>query len=162
MEKAYSGSTDDILIGSFRPHGRVDIRIVDPITYSEAYGPFNAELIHALIRVQRKLAVQATLQGPQGEIISIYDSALAGPEVIGIFTRALEAMLREGRSKVGAALLIGPDVEGITIMLPAILACYTKAGIPNRVFEKMEDAEIWIKGLIEAARVRADAGAVSG
>ncbi len=163
MEKAYTGSTDDILVGAFRPHGRVDVRIVDPIAYSEAYGPFNAELIHALIRIQRKLAAQARLEGPQGEIISIFDSALAGPEVVGILTQALQAMLREGRSKVGAALLIGPDVEGISIMLPAILACYTKAGIPSRVFDKMEDAESWIRDLIAAACAEAEATkAVSG
>ncbi|MES2104081.1 MAG: hypothetical protein V4634_08685 [Pseudomonadota bacterium] len=155
MEKALIGSTDDVLIGAFRPHGRVDIRIENSIIYSDAYGPFNIELVHALVRIQHQLAAQGNITGPLGEVIRISDSALAGRNVVDILTKALERMRQEGRSRVGAAFLIGPEVEGISIMLPTILSRYTEAGIPNRVFEKMEDAESWIRSLLDAAREQA-------
>lgn len=154
MEQVLTGSTDDILIGTFRPHGRVDIRIENGLIYSDAYGPFNRELIHALVRIQRKLAAQGNLTEPHGEVISIFESALAGRDVVDILTRALQGMQRESRKKLGAAFLIGPEVEGVSIMLPAILSCYTNAGIPSRVFEKMEEAESWLRSLLDAERAK--------
>ncbi|GGC70682.1 hypothetical protein [Undibacterium terreum] len=157
MEKALTGSTDDILIGAFRPHGRVDVRIENGIIYSDAYGPFNIELIHALVRIQRRLVAQGKLTGPLGEVIHIFSSALAGREVVDVLTQAMDRANLEGRGRVGAAFLIGPEVEGISIMLPAILACYAKVGVPSRVFERLEDAENWIRGLLDAESAKNEA-----
>jgi hypothetical protein len=157
MEKALTGSTDDILTGTFRPHGRVDIRVENNIIYSDARGPFNIELIHALVRTQRRLAAQGGLTGPLGEVIRISDSALAGRDVMNILMQAIQKTQQDGHRRVGAAFLIAPDVEGISIMLPAILSCYTKAGLPCRQFEKMEDAESWIRGLLDAEQAKVQA-----
>ncbi|MES2071872.1 MAG: hypothetical protein V4488_16065 [Pseudomonadota bacterium] len=152
MEKVLKASTDEIFISNFRSHGRVDIRIENHILYSDAYGPFNAELIHALVRTQQTLIAKAGLSGPLGEVIRISNSALAGRDVVDIFKQAMQQMQQGGRSRVGAAYLVAEDVEGASIMLPAILAAYAKIGMPCRAFDSMQDAENWVTGLLEAER----------
>ena len=133
---------------TFRPHGRASFRIVGPIVVMHVRGPWNAELV-----VRSHADLQAALgelqAGAWGMMVVVQGSALFGPDAMdAIRDVARNETARMGR--VATAWVLGPDVEGATLM-PGVIESLYGGSDRIRIFEAVQPAEAWLKERVVAA-----------
>ncbi len=117
-------STDHYQHGQFRAHGRVEMHLKGNIIYVDAHGPFNLELINALV-------------------------ALASLEVLEAHKQLLVMLKGAGLAHKATANVIPENLEGAEFTAPIAAQNYAEIGWPFRIFQSMEDAENWIHSLAE-------------
>lgn len=142
------GSTDSVDYQKFRPHGRVNISIIDnQIAQFQALGPFNLELLGALDKIESKV-LQKVKQKPWAEVIIFEQSCLATEEVFSAFVSHLKAQKRAGLSARVSALVFNQDIEGAILMIDKYKRCFEVAGLEYRHFENKEEAIKWAQKYI--------------
>lgn len=138
-------TTDEYSPKLFRPHGRVEFSVLeDNILVCEAVGPFNLELITAVVFVQSPLIDDLIKQEKWGDIVVFKESALASPQVLSSFTEYLRSLSTSMRMPTATALVIPAEVEGSTIMTQQYQICYDDAGLNAVVFDDFDKALAWI------------------
>ncbi|MES2047791.1 MAG: hypothetical protein V4447_05285 [Pseudomonadota bacterium] len=140
-------STDYYQQGQFRAHGRVEMHLKGNIIYVDARGPFNLELINALVALEAEFLAQVASQGPFFEIVSFSESVLASLEVLEAHKQLLVMLKRAGLAHKATANVIHDKLEGAEFTAPIAAQNYAAVGWPFQIFQSMEDAENWIHSL---------------
>ncbi len=144
-------TTDDYSPKHFRPHGRVEFSVLEEnILLCEAIGPFNLELISAVVTIESPLIDGLVKHGKWGDIVVFKESAMASAEVVSSFTEYLRSLSTSMRMPTATALVISSETEGSKIMTQYYQKCYADAGLHAIVFEALDEAIVWVKTQIES------------
>ena len=144
MQKPEILTTDEFNRQLFRPHGRVAFAREGQVLVCEAIGPFNKELVEAVVGVTANLIAEMTQHGKWGAIIEIRKSALASSEVLAAYTAYLQQLVAAGVASCITAMVIAHDVEGCLLMQQHFVKAYADAGLLLAVFENVGDAKTWV------------------
>ena len=145
-------STDTFAQGTtFRPHGRLEMRIEGSIAYADAYGPFNVEFIQAVALTLRDVRSSTELPRPYANIVQFHVSLMGSKEMLDLLSSTIGQIRGED---VGTALafVVAPEVEGRDLMLPLFERVFREHGRNFRSFDNGPEAEAWVHDCLEAAR----------
>jgi len=137
-------TTDEFNHQQFRPHGRAEFARDGQVLVCEAIGPFNKELVDAVVGVKAGIISDLIRRGKWGVVIAIRKSALASSEVLAAFTAHLRQLVDAGVASSAAAMVISRDVEGWSLMPQLFVKVYADAGLNLAVFENVGDAKAWV------------------
>lgn len=139
---------------AFPPHGTVDQSteegVVGGIIYIDATGPFNREMVDRIREVHTPTFRDAAAKGPFGHISTFHASMLATPDAFDAFAALIADWKAMGILPAASAYVVAPEVEGSTIVLTHYRRAW--AGLTFEVFERRDDAEAWIAGILRGAR----------
>ncbi|MCZ8166069.1 hypothetical protein [Silanimonas sp.] len=126
----------------FPAHGRVEVHPHGRVVYFEATGPFNAEAVAVMRTAYTPIMASMAADGPFGHISTFHESMLATPEAFTTFAALIADWKAMGILPTASAYVVGPDVEGKTI----VEAHYRRAweGALLEIFEQRDEAEAWI------------------
>nr|WP_315491578.1 hypothetical protein [uncultured Rhodoferax sp.] len=93
MSKVSLTSTDQFNSAKFRPHGRVEYEDQGRVLLATAVGPFNVELMSALLEMAKFTFPTMAAKGPWANIALFRNSALCSTEVLEGVTDALKQMV---------------------------------------------------------------------
>jgi len=144
MAKSKRVSTKDIPSRNFAPHGAMELVVHDRLNMIEAEGPFNLQLVTAGDAAQEKLDAELQSKGRWGTLLIFRKSALASFEVIAEIESILKRRKAKGICPQAVAIVLGPEVEGASLMAPHYLKAYTNAGILTQVFDREDAATQWL------------------
>jgi hypothetical protein len=140
--------TDDHVQGSFKPHGRVEMFLRERIICVKARGPFNQELMTALMALEAEFLREVAAQGPFGEIVSFYESVLASPEVMLAHRQLLEMLKGAGLAHKATAYVITPNLEGAEFTAPIAANNYAAVAWPFQIFDNLSEAQVWVERML--------------
>ncbi len=150
-DKPLKSSTTQVKATQFRPHGRVDIWMDGQLQHYEATGPFNKELVDCLAIAQLNSLQTLQPTGPWVSICTIVESALATPDGLARYAELMRTPKPAELTPVATAFVIGPEVEGGTIMAPLFAKIYADIGRPFKTFETLAEAQRWARTLTQVA-----------
>lgn len=137
-------NTDQFEQDNFRAHGRVEMSLSGKTIHVNARGPFNEELTTALATLEAEFLTNAASQGPFNEIVVFHESVLASPEVLAAHAQLLVMLKGAGLAHTATAYVIPDDLEGAAFTGPIAAKNYAAVEWPFKIFQHLEDAEIWI------------------
>lgn len=143
-------NTDQFEQDNFRAHGRVEMSLAGKTIRVHARGPFNEELTTALATLEAEFLTNAASQGPFTEIVVFSESVLASPEVLAAHGQLLLMLKGAGLAHKATAYVIPDDLEGAEFTAPIAAKNYAAVDWPFRIFQRLEDAEIWIDAMSDA------------
>lgn len=133
-------------MGRFPAHGRAAFSVEDRLLVTEAEGPFNVELVRALRTPATEASAPLRAQGQVwGQLSRFRRSALASPDTLAAFAALLIDMRDEGVAPAFTAYVLGPDVEGASLMAAPLRRCFEAAGLGFAHFEREEEARAWLR-----------------
>ncbi len=138
-----SFNTDQFSPQVFRPHGRVEYEAKGNLLLARAYGPFNGELMAAVLEMAKVTFPPMTAQGPWAHICTFSESALCSFEVLSDLAAALDLMVKAGIAPVVLAFILPADVEGSQLMAPLYEKALKDVGVPFKCFAEAEPAYFW-------------------
>lgn len=151
-DKPPVGSTTQVPGARFRPHGRVDMWMEDDVLQYEATGPFNVEVVDCLAITQRDYLLSLTIEGPWASIGILRNSAMMTPEGLQRYTELMQSAKPEHLEPVATAFVLGPEIEGGRIMRPHFERIYALIQRPFRIVDTMEEAQQWVRSMVQAHR----------
>ena len=149
IPRASAVSTDEVDPSRFRPHGRVEFVRRENVLICYATGPFNAELIEAVSKVETGLIVELIQQGKWGDVIVLKESALASPDTVDAFAANVKRLVGLGVMSSATALVLTPEVEGAQLMAPHYIRAYSNVGLELHVCDSLEQGWNWVKARLE-------------
>jgi hypothetical protein len=135
----------------FQPHGNLTAHVAGKVLYFESTGPFNVEVVDAVVRAYQPLLQRLADAGPFGHISVFHESMLATPDALHAFDALLGEWRRTGLAPLANAYVADADVEGRDIMMPVFAKVFSGFS-PFRDFHNIEEAEGWIGAALAAAR----------
>lgn len=139
----------------FTPHGELSAQICGKVLYFESVGPFNAEVVDAVVREFRPVLARLADAGPFGHISVFHRSMLATPDALASLAALLAEWKQSGLAPIANAYVAGEAVEGRGIMLPVFARAFDGFG-PFRGFHHLDEAEAWIAAALHEAGVDDD------
>jgi hypothetical protein len=132
------------------PRGHITAHIADRVLFFESTGPFDGEIVEAVIRAYRPLLQRLADGGPFAHLSTFHRSMLTTPDALGAFDHLLGEWRRSGLSPIANAYVATADIEGRGLMMPVFAKVF--AGFsPFRDFEHFVDAEAWVRQQLAAA-----------
>ncbi|WP_397607258.1 hypothetical protein [Silanimonas sp.] len=133
----------------FPAHGRVEVHPHGRVVYFEATGPFNAEAVAVMRTAYTPIMASMAEDGAFGHISTFHESMLATPEAFAAFGALLVEWKAAGILPTANAYVVGPEVEGVTI----VQSHYRRAweGACFEIFERRDEAEAWIARMLAEA-----------
>jgi hypothetical protein len=145
-------STDDLPSGKFSVHGRVSLTVKDNIIIYHAKGPFNIEFLAALEKIEENVLRDMKSEVKDWcEIIIFEVTCMAYEEVVIGFGAYLKELKKNGLIPLAIAYVIGPDVEGDTIMKSKFEKCHADADINFSIFSNEDEARSWVDKYLPAS-----------
>jgi len=136
--------TDSTKVTRFNQHGRMVSRVEDNILFNEATGPFNAEIIAAIRLIQQEMLEEISTKEKWAQIYVFFDSVLCSPDTIEALQVYLANLKGKLKKPVATAFVIGPGVEGRSMMGPHYRQVYEQANLNFQLFETVEQAQVWV------------------
>ena len=137
-------STDEFGVSKFQSHGRVDYKIEGSTLCAIASGPFNMELMGALLEMAKVVFPEMASNGPWVSITVFHNSALCSLEVMHALTEAMRQMMLSGIHPMATAFILSPDVEGAHMMGPLFEKAYADAGAMLKCFANYDAGMSWL------------------
>ncbi|ARV20709.1 hypothetical protein AEP_03792 [Curvibacter sp. AEP1-3] len=134
----------------FKPHGRVTYEYSGKMLWANAIGPFNQELMAAVLEMARIAFPVMTAQGPWVHICTFHESALCSPEVLTDLGSALSEMARGGVAPQAMAFVLPAAVEGSALMGPLYAKVFQGTGVPFAHFADRDAACAWVESVFGA------------
>lgn len=131
------------------PRGHITAHIAERVLFFESTGPFDGEIVEAVIRAYRPLLQRLAEGGPFGHVSFFHRSMLATPDAMQAFDHLLSEWRHSGLSPVANAYVAPADIEGRSRMIP-IFAKVFSGFSPFRDFESFDEAEAWVRQRLEA------------
>lgn len=131
----------------FEPHGRITAHLAGRILFFETTGPFNAEVVEAVVRAYEPLVKSVAGTGRFGHISVFHRSMLATPDTLEALNLLLGEWRQSGFAPIGNAYVADDSVEGRNIMMPVFAKVFEGFG-RFRDFHRIADAEAWIAELL--------------
>ncbi|CAM8667886.1 hypothetical protein MCEMSEM18_01658 [Comamonadaceae bacterium] len=138
-------STTNFLSQSFKPHGRIDSKVIGNIFVQEGTGPFNKEIFLAMRSVHSSAKEMLPSEGPWYGLFIFRNSALAPQEMLDDFCEYLKDQKRLNRSSRATAIVLSESVEAAALMKPLYLRVWSEAGIPCKAFGDEREAHEWLE-----------------
>jgi hypothetical protein len=130
---------------AFPPHGRSDFHADGAIIRVSVEGPFNVEGVDEFARKMLALYSTIPLDQPVVTLAELRRSVLMPPDAWA----RLEAHMQRARlgppRVLATAWLVGPDVEGGSLMIPRARQMYADAGRAFEVFADPDAAILWAR-----------------
>ena len=144
-------STDLVKATLFNPHGKVEMWLEDQQVHYQATGPFNRELVDCLAIAQLDFLQKAQPQGPWVSVCNVVDNTMSSPDGIARYGEIMAAPKPPGFTPIATAFVLAPDVEGARIMAPLFTRIYAEINRPFRIFDTMEQAQVWARSMLAEA-----------
>lgn len=135
----------------FQPHGMITTHIAGKVLYFESTGPFDAEVVDAVVRAYQPLLQRLADGGPFGHVSVFHQSMLATPGALDALEGLLVEWLRSGLAPVANAYVAADDVKGRDVMMPTFARVFSGFS-PFRDFRAVDDAERWITDSLAKAK----------
>ncbi len=132
------------------PRGHMTAHIADRVLFFESTGPFDGEIVDAVIRAYRPLLQRLADGGPFAHVSTFHRSMLATPDALEAFDQLLGEWRRSGLAPIAHAYVAAADIEGRNVMMP-IFANVFSGFSPFREFERFEEAEAWVRQQLATA-----------
>jgi hypothetical protein len=142
-------STDQFGSKVFRPHGRAEYEDRGKLLLARASGPFNSELMAAVLEMAKITFPAMTKKGPWAHICTFSKSALCSLEVLSDLAGALGQMVQAGVAPEAMAFVLPADVEGSTLMSPLYEKALRDVGVPFKCFSEVGEAYVWVESFVE-------------
>lgn len=142
----------------FTPHGELSAQLCGQVLYVESVGPFNAEVVEAVVRAFRPVLAQLADAGPFAHISVFHRSMLATPDALASFAALLAEWKRSGLAPMANAYVAGSEVEGSGLMMPVFARAFDGFG-QFRAFQRLDEAERWIATALREGSADDDASA---
>lgn len=126
------------------PRGHITAHIADRVLFFESTGPFDGEIVEAVIRAYRPLLQRLAEGGPFGHVSVFHRSMLATPDAMQAFDHLLGEWRHSGLSPIANAYVVAAEVEGRDRMIPVFAQVFDGFS-PFRVFERFDEAEAWVR-----------------
>ncbi|MGL6290964.1 MAG: hypothetical protein ACRC2H_09775 [Silanimonas sp.] len=134
----------------FPAHGALERHATEAsgytIVYINATGPFNREMVDRVRDVHTPNFAAAAANGPYAHISTFHGSMLATPEAFEAFAALVAEWRAMGILPAANAYVAASDVEGRTFVADHYRRAW--ADTPCEVFERREDAEAWVAGVL--------------
>ena len=147
MSNSHQISTDNFHVTQFRPHGRVEYEERGNLLCATAFGPFNIELMAALLELAKSTFPNMAAKGSWGHIAVFRHSALCSPDVMSGVQDAMTEMVRLGFAPQATAFVLPPEVEGYAFMGPQYATAFESAGAVFSYFHSFDDAYKWVESI---------------
>jgi hypothetical protein len=142
--KTVKNSTVQHAQSAFKQHGRVDMALRGKTISVQACGPFNMELMNALVALEGEFLSSHAGQGPFTEIVEFSGSVLASPEVMVGHAELLKMLKGAGLAHKATAYVIPAHLEGLAFMRSVAIKNYSALDWPFAIFESLDEANLWI------------------
>jgi len=129
--------------------GRITAHIAGRVLFFESAGPFDGEVVEAVIRAYQPLLQRLANGGPFAHISVFHGSMLATPAALDAFDHLLGEWRRSGLSPLANAYVAAADIEGRGQMMPIFAGVFSGFS-PFRDFERLEEAEAWVRQRLAA------------
>lgn len=133
--------TRDVVESKFPHHGEVLLQVQGEFVISECIGPFNEEIVPIIVEVQSSLPNSGK---NRKEILIFSESCLAIEEVFSKSKVEMQQARNSGILPKAVALVIGPEVEGKSLMENKYLDLYSSFMVPVGIFNTLLEAKNWI------------------
>jgi len=124
--------------------GHITAHIADRVLFFESTGPFDGEIVEAVIRAYRPLVQRLADGGPFGHVSVFHRSMLTTPDGLQAFDDLLAEWRHSGLSPIANAYVAPAGIEGRARMMPVFARVFSGFR-PFRDFERFEDAEAWVR-----------------
>lgn len=144
-------STDEVDTLHFMPHGKVEVIFSesDVIIY-KAKGPFNSELITALISVEQEtLHEYKSRVKSWSEVVIFEKSCMILEDALKNLELYLKTLKSDGKTAQATAFVFLNEVEGCNMMMEKYQQCYIRAGLKYRSFCNEKEALQWAKSQLK-------------
>ena len=131
------------------PRGHITAHIADRVLFFESTGPFDGEIVEAVIRAYRPLLQRLADGGPFAHVSTFHRSMLATPDALEAFDQLLGEWRRSGLAPIANAYVAAADIEGRSLMMP-IFANVFSGFSPFREFDRFDAAEAWARQQLAA------------
>lgn len=131
------------------PRGNVTAHIAGRVLFFESTGPFDGEVVEAVIRAYQPLLQRLADGGPFAHVSVFHGSMLATPAALDAFDQLLGEWRRSGIAPIANAYVAAADIEGRSLMMP-IFASVFSGFSPFREFDRLEEAEAWVRQRLAA------------
>ena len=148
MSNTRSTNTDQFDTTKFRPHGRVEYEERGQLLCATALGPFNMELMGALVDMAKATFPTMTAKGRWAHIATFRNSALCAPQVLEGVTDAMKQMIQLGVAPEITAFVLPTDVEGAALMGPLYAKAFEDAGARLEFFQSFDSAQKWVESVL--------------
>ena len=145
-------STDQFSPKVFRPHGRAEYEDRSKLLWAQAFGPFNRELMVAVLEMAKVTFPAMTARGPWAHICTFGESALCSSDVLADLAGALGQMVEAGAAPEVMAFVLPADIEGSSFMAPLYEKTLRDVGVPFKCFSDVEDAYVWVESFVGPLR----------
>ena len=151
-EKLIKINTKEVAVNGFAPHGVIEISMDGDVMHYECTGPFNRELFDAMAVAQMAFLANLKHPGPWASIAIGRESVMASLDGIERYAELMKTKLPPELTAVATAFVMGPDVEGSTIMGPHFARIYAEIGRPFKIFPTLTEAIQWAQTMVDASR----------
>lgn len=152
MSNTITTSTSQFAPTRFSPHGRVGYEDRGRLLWACAEGPFNAELMGALLRMAKATFPVMAGRGPWANLATFSVSALCSPEVLAGLTDGLNQIVQLGIAPAATAFVLPSDVEGASLMGPLFAKAFGDAGLRYAYFADFDAAYAWLESVLGPLR----------
>lgn len=143
-------STDEFSPNVFRPHGRAEYEERGKLLWARAFGPFNSQLIAAVLEMASVTFPTMAAKGPWAHICTFGESSLCSTDVLSELALALSQMVHTGVAPNAMAFVLPADVEGSSFMAPLYEKALTGVGVPFKCFSELDAAVEWVESFVGA------------
>ena len=152
MSNTITTSTDQFGPTRFSLHGRVEYEDRGRLIFATAVGPFNAELMGALLRMAKATFPVMAGRGPWANLATFSVSALCSPEVLAGLRDGLHQIVQLGIAPAATAFVLPSDVEGASLMGPIFAKAFGDAGLRYDYFANFDAAYAWLESVLGPLR----------
>jgi hypothetical protein len=151
-EKLNKVSTTDVAVTGFAPHGVMEIFMEGDVLHYECTGPFNREAFDAMAVAQMAFLMNLKHPGPWASIAISRESVMVSLDGLERYAELMRTKLPPELTAVATAFVIGPEVEGGSIMGPHFAKIYAEIGRPFKIFPTFDAAVQWAQAIVDASR----------
>ncbi|MET3107130.1 hypothetical protein AAKU67_002972 [Oxalobacteraceae bacterium GrIS 2.11] len=149
--KKLKRDTDKTKTTRYNQHGRMESHVDNNILINEATGPFNAEIITAIQVIQHDLLQEIINHEQWAQVYIFHESVLCSPDTIEAL-RTYLANFKDSRNKpVATAFVMGPEVEGSSMMGPHYRQVYEEVHLTFQLFSTKTQALAWVNTMLAQA-----------
>ena len=145
-------NTDQFSPRVFKAHGRAEYQDKGNWLLAKAFGPFNGELMAAVLEMAKVTFPLMAAKGPWAHICIFSESALCSLDVLSDLAAALGHMVKAGVAPVVMVFVLPADVEGSQLMAPLYENALKDVGVPFRCFSEVGPAYIWAESFVGPLR----------
>jgi len=136
----------------FKPSGSFDTYIEGPILITSVSGSWNLEMhLQSRIQAQPLIEMLETTGQPWAVIVQFADTMLTNPEVLLAGRNAVVEMIPK-TNLMALAWVTSENIIGYPLLVPRYKEVY-KDVLKSDFFTNIEDAKIWLKGLISEKKI---------